>query len=594
MSWISRLARYHAGIDTVQFLQDIDVPVEAALGGRSTAIARLSELTGYDEDLILSHAVQRLRGQNVSGINGMEFSRTLIAAGIRFCPLCLAEDDEKETGNVPQRHGRIDWLFSTTRVCPIHCISLISHRVPSWEERIRDMRKHVRKSAETLRSIAQNMPTQSPSPLQTYVAGRWRGGSGPAWLDSQRVDFAIRAVQLLGSVMVFGVNKPLGKMSQEELIAAETEGWAWAVKGKLGIEEAFEILQRQSRMRRETGILTKAVFGQLYAAYAFAKRKGQEPMVDVLREHIRKTMDVRVGQIVLGTTIEEELVISAQRIAIENDLDPRTVRSVIVSKGLAPSEALDWPCSLIVVPAESADFIADQMSSATPLFEARSALNVSRPVMKILIDSGLIAPLCKAGNKTGKVSISIDRTEIQRFLNVIESISRPVKLVDSGWVTPAKAAEILRLRLARLIPLIFSGRLSHSIRLEQETGFGALRVNLDEMRDVLAQFPLEIPAARAFKMLGVSKITGNLLIQKGILNADAEPETGDLYLSEKEVARFSDRWLSSADLKRKLIYSKGKPTLYMSQMGIRPSLCQSDFKANFYDRLDLLRRGLIR
>jgi hypothetical protein len=76
------------------------------------------------------------------------------------------------------------------------------------------------------------------------------------------------------------------------------------------------------------------------------------------------------------------------------------------------------------------------MTSATPLFEAKNALNVSRPVMKLLVDLGIIVPLYERGNKTGKVSLSIGRNEIERFVHKIECVSQAVSGEVNGWVSP--------------------------------------------------------------------------------------------------------------------------------------------------------------
>jgi hypothetical protein len=594
MSWVGRLAAYHADADIVQFLQDMEIAVEDAIGGRDSAIARLSEITGYDAAAIASHALRRCDEQHILSIGRMQFSRIIIAPGIRFCPLCLAEDDSRKTARVPYRHGRIDWLFSTTRVCPEHHIPLVNQRVESWGERIRDFRRYVKMSTEELQFLGKGSAKYTPSPLQEYVIARHKGEHGPLWLDNQRADFAIRAIQLLGCALIFGVTKSPTSMSLEEYIEAEKEGWKWAARGEAGICAALEILQERSRSRGETGSIMKAAFGVMYSNYGHKPRKEKEPMAEVIRNHINRTVDVRIGQKVLGVPIEKEFVISARRLATDNDLDPRTVRSVIVSKGLLPPEATNWPCSHVVVPVEDGEKIVEQMTSATPLFEAKNALNVSRPVMKLLVDLGIIMPLYERGNKTGKVSLSIGRNEIERFVHKIECVSQPVSGEVNGWVSPSKAAEILKVPLFRILPIIFSGGLLQTIRISTEKGFGSIRISLEETKYALNREAVGLPVEKAFKKLGIGSVTGNILIQRNYLYAYTDPNTGDAFVSESEIKRFNGKWITAPDLDRSLHHTTGNFTCNLSKFQIEPVLMSSEFKADFYDRAELKRLNLIR
>ncbi len=594
LSWVGRMAEYHADSDIVQFLQDMEIAVEDAIGGRDSAIARLSEITGYDAAAIASHALRRCNERHILRIGQMQFSRIIIAPGIRFCPLCLVEDDSRKTANAPYRHGRIDWLFSTTRVCPEHRIPIVEQRVESWGERLRDLRKHVKMTTADLQEIGTGTTKQVPSHLQEYVIARRKGVSGPLWLDDQRVDFAIRAIQLLGCALIFGVAKSPTSMSPEEYIEAENEGWRWVTRGEEGICAALEILQERSRSRGETGNIMKAAFGVMYTNYGHKPRKEKEPMAEVLRDHINRTMDVRIGQKVLGVPIKNEFVISARRLATDNDLDPRTVRSIIVSKGLLPPEATNWPCSHVVVPVEDGEKIVEQMTSATPLFEAKNALNVSRPVMKLLVDLGIIMPLYERGNKTGKASLSIGRNEIERFVHKIECVSKPVSGEVNGWVSPSKAAEILKAPLFRILPIIFSGGLLQTIRISTEKGFGSIRINLEEAKCALKREAVGLPVEKAFKKLGIGSVTGNILIQRNYLYAYTDPNTGDAFVSESEIERFNEKWITAPDLDRSLHHTTGNFTCNLSRFQIEPVLMSSEFKADFYDRAELQRLKLIR
>ncbi|WP_065325630.1 hypothetical protein [Tritonibacter mobilis] len=63
------------------------------------------------------------------------------------------------------------------------------------------------------------------SPLQTYTVGRLEGQIGPAWLDGQNIDQAVRATEMIGALAAFGPDKKASEMTSDMWDAAGRAGW---------------------------------------------------------------------------------------------------------------------------------------------------------------------------------------------------------------------------------------------------------------------------------------------------------------------------------------------------------------------------------
>ena len=170
----------------------------------------------------------------------------------RFRPHCLLEDSPSRDHPHRHRRERLAWRFRPVAACPIHRVQVVftgpqpgiapglSWRVPL--------------ETGDLQHLANDATPLDPSPLQSYVLARLEGITGPSWLDSQGAAQAVRATEMLGTVLVFGARVATNALTVEDWHAAAGEGWEWTRQGEAGLREAFGLIKAErpkTRLRLE-------------------------------------------------------------------------------------------------------------------------------------------------------------------------------------------------------------------------------------------------------------------------------------------------------------------------------------------------------
>ena len=76
-----------------------------------------------------------------------------------------------------------------------------------------------------LEKLAGDAPSANTFGLQSYVERRFSGVPGPDWLDTQDVDQASKACEMLGAWLVFGAHTNLDKLSLRDWSEAGSAGF---------------------------------------------------------------------------------------------------------------------------------------------------------------------------------------------------------------------------------------------------------------------------------------------------------------------------------------------------------------------------------
>ena len=108
------------------------------------------------------------------------------------------------------------------------------------------------------------------SPLQTYVVDRLERVPGPAWLDGQTVEQAMRATEMLGVILAFGPKPNLQKFTPDDWDRAGRAGFAFTSRGEAGIRRALAGIQRNFEVARGVSG-PQQHFGRLYQWLEFAR-----------------------------------------------------------------------------------------------------------------------------------------------------------------------------------------------------------------------------------------------------------------------------------------------------------------------------------
>ena len=238
VSWTARLARYQTGFGPTFFLRLMGVGLQDAIAATPRGLDRLSELGGVPRADLEKGAYLPL-GKRVYVYGGHRFHAEFVGRNrTTYCPACLLEPVPNGPSG-PHRIGRVAWFFTPVRTCPVHGRPLIRRPNTSYGEAFQDMMVVAPPDAELRRMVEQSV-RRAVSPLQAYLEGRLRGAAGPAWLDGQQIDYAVRATEMVGACLLFGTRADLNELSEDDWDAAGAAGFEATSRGPEGIQEVLK------------------------------------------------------------------------------------------------------------------------------------------------------------------------------------------------------------------------------------------------------------------------------------------------------------------------------------------------------------------
>ncbi len=422
---------------------------------------------------------------------------------------------------------------------------------------------------------------------------RLDGVAGPAWLDSQSIEQAVRCTELLGMRIMFGSSKASADMTSDDWDAASHAGYAVTSKGEPAIRDALH--QMQSEFRGKGGKPgCRKIFGSFYNTLASKKnRKDAGDITRILREHIVETMDVAAGQAVLGTALTERRLHSVQSLASETGLNSRTLRNVLAARGLIPVE--EKVSDHHVFDASAGRDVAASVLRLTHVSALDKALGCTRPLADQLLDERLLLPISDGQTTAaGRTWKGVDNREIQAFLAELEAAARPVDTAPHGMVPIAKAAEKTKNLCVEIVHLILGGFLENVARLRGRKGYSAILVDPAEVRVQSHTVLVGVSASAAFGRLKIPKSTGWALVrlQQGprLDSIVVEGRTGRHRFhrfAEGTIADFLSEFTTDTRLANKYDVQKRVVIAHLKGARIRPVIDRKETGMDFYKAADI-------
>lgn len=297
-SWAARMAAFHirGPIDT--FLRDLGLDPLAFSLGEPDEVIRLCDLAGQDQQTVLRntlvHVVRR-----AYRLGSEHLIDTLCRAeDLRFCPACLAEDDAAAVSAKQFRNpseGATGVALESCTLLPGPWPSPDPQNAPGWHGRNGGVR---RRSAGN-HSNAGRHCSQQRTPFRVAASDlccrQIKGHPGPAWLDNQPLEQAIRSSEVLGAVFAFGPHAAFDNLSDSEGDVASTCGWRFTSRGEAGVRRAFRIMQ--ARADQKDPVIARRIrntFGTLLDEVQ--RISGNCPIRLLLHEHITNTAGTASGK----------------------------------------------------------------------------------------------------------------------------------------------------------------------------------------------------------------------------------------------------------------------------------------------------------
>ena len=593
VSYAARLAALHTGASIVPFLRDIGVKHNDLLACKDGALDRLSTVAGVDVAKLRNNSV-RGNGNRWFDVRGHRLSAEFFANPYTvFCPACLREDDEFAGDPAVVRKGKFIWTLRPVRTCPEHGLALVRRKRVNWDDAFHQLALRVPERDRALDDLAGSLAQRSPSSLQVYVTSRLDGAVGPSWLDSQTLEQAVRATEMLGALLEFGPNANLDDFGECDWDTAGRAGFEVTCGGEDGIRAALCDIQED--FQRRGGKPNRGnVLGPLYDWLA-SNKQVKEPgdIRRIVREHIFAEIAVGAGVTVLGEKLGERRLHSVETLASEKGLNARTLRNILASHGLVPP--VSSGVGYCVFDAAMGRKIAESVQKSTKLESLPKVLNCTRPQAGQLVDEGLLDPIVDGRlEAVGRTRKSIGNQDIERFLSALRDSAQPTDRRSGHMVTISKAAEKAKLSCIEIVHLVLGGFLPTVVRLNGVEGYAAILVDPDEVRSAKAQHLPGMSATDAFGRLKIPRSSGWELVhrEKGprlrpIVVTGVTGQHRIFRFDEEHVAAFRAEFTTEIRIANAYDMEKKDVVARLKKRGVRPILRTVDIGIELYRTKDI-------
>lgn len=599
MSWTARLARFHTGLAPNRFCAIMGIHHGDLLRATPAALDRLSEVTGVARSELDRTAYQTVESKRTYVFREHRFDAEFAYRNrTTYCPACLLE---KAVPNGPRglhRVGYVNWLFAPVRTCPDHGLPLVRRPNRTYAEGFQDMMAVAPSDAE-LRRIAEKLDPRPVSPLQTYVEARFDGGAGPAWLDGQQIDQAVRASEMIGVCLFHGPHTNLMALDEATWDAAGAAGYAITSRGPDGIHEALADLLKAYQRKEQTRAQPKAVFGRLHEWVQ--QRRTQRPrglIVDVLRNFIIDNMVVEEGTWVYGMRVDKPRLHSVATLAKKHRADPRTLNRALVRVGLLPDGDEDRIDPHATVEAEAAEALAARVGLSVAPTEVHRVLKCHWPQADALIRYGILKRILpKDDGATGSL-LRVPREEIQAFLARMRSQGVEVRQGSAGMCDLVQAAELCRWPTIDIVKLVLDGALTRIELLDPHLAFLSVLVDPVEVKSTLVkrQAGDRLSLEEAARDIGVPTwgVTQLLKLRtagnRPVLRSETETNsagTARHYFAREEIDYFLSEHVKLTELAAERGISVKVMAKEIAEEGVAPILPKPKLGCFMYRRADI-------
>lgn len=587
MSWVARIAREQAGMAPFEYLNFIEFSRKDILEATPAGLGRLAAISGASIDDVAVGAYLRV-GDRLYEHRGQQFYAEFARRErTTFCPACLLEDGRPDGPSRGLRVGRVNWLFSPIRTCPIHRIPLCRTAHQSYAERFQDMALVAPDDAALLR-LAARAETRPVSPLQRYVEDRLDGRSGPAWLDGQQIDLGVRASEMIGACLLHGAHVDLPTLSEDQWDAAGAAGFEHAARGEDGIRSALAELLKRLRQNDIKGGGPQAAFGRLFQWLQFNKgSKSRGPIREVVREFILDSMPIEPGTRLFGEVVKQRRKHSVATLAALKKLHRKTLNRALVLTGLVPDGDPGEIDTHHFFDAVAGELLADRIHASIPVLRMPAYLNCNRRQAELLVQHGILSRL--GGGQADTILNMVPLADLDAFLSRLRQRGLPVDRPGDGMRNVIEASEVVRWPVIDIVRLVLDEDLSRIELLPSELKFKSVLIDPEEVRVALG-------ARQAKGRLSVAEVADRLKTQTWCVRALAShhDRDGRSFLpasfetnSKGDVERFVSEHIELKDLAEARGVNAMALRYRLSEIGIEPILPRQKLNRYVYRRADL-------
>ncbi|RVK42994.1 TniQ family protein [Sinorhizobium meliloti] len=401
--------------------------------GKRQDVERFAQAVGrFPESL--GPALVQSDGIHVA-VAGEKLPRTYLQRNrLRFCPHCVQEDEASGAGRAGTRaYGRMAWLVSLIRTCPIHHTKLLTS-ARSRPEALDDF--FVRLGWELLlmpEHLRKSVP-QQPTGLETYVVDRLNGDrTHMPFLDDLPMYAAGQLSEWVGAVLMFGVDFKPNEMTEDNWREAGGEGFGALSEGEHGFRQFLKSLHPKCSSGRLGSADPSSVYGQLYTSLMLCSG---DAAFDRIRAIVREVS-------------LEHLPLASRNVGPDlSDGDGRDHRDGALADPVEPQQ----------------DSCPVDGSGSLSVAAAAKLMRSTRPAVIALVKQGL---LVTAAALDGAAQPAIDPDGLRRFMSTYVSVGRLSQEFGIGTARLGTALTALGVKPAFDAALVGTTYFHRDVILEQ-------------------------------------------------------------------------------------------------------------------------------
>ncbi len=582
-SFCSRLAAAN-GITATDFCRDMGFTFQDVINGTDSAILALSDIGRIPPERLQSSLVERdpldPKGWKIGRevFNSKRFARSRL----RFCPMCLAADDQCEE-RMPgtRRYIRKSWPLRFLRACPLHECEIADLGPPELASpRFHDFMETHDLALEEIRAAMNTPKPRSITDFETFVLERLEGNKCHGnILDRLPLGLGGVLCELVGTAVVHGRRAGLVDLDDEALSVACQAGFSYLRAGTGGLHLFLDEMQSSfSPPRGDYG--GQAIYGKFYTNLAGRHDAELEFIKREIHDYAFKTMPLTSSASVFGTSPDVRYV-SFEELYREHGINPSHLHKTSIVTGMRDPNS---PRSGSL-PKDLAEKLLQIINDAVLPAEAAELVGVNYQSFANYTRQGIFKPHLTSAYGVA-YNARFSRSELQRFNKSIEPEGRS----SSATATIFEACRKLSCSGAEIVNLLQKRHLKKVGWDDTQIGLAAVLVNLEE---VATHVTLPDHGHLSFKeaatQLGLTSQTIHLLVNEGYLPAvtarNVTRRRPQRFITEADAAAFEAQYVSF--FQAQLAFDLSVPQLRKIVAGLKPVFPPEAVGAKFFAREDI-------
>ncbi len=600
--FLSRVACIN-GRTLYQFGADLELPIPALIAGQKIAVLEFAALSGADPGRLHANAFVTPSGRS-STVRGMAFrSSGLVRTGLRFCPHCISDQIARPRENpwAPAHihaYQRIAWSLANIRCCPDHAVELAA----CTDQRLGtpqayDFSMRIEPFVPELPRLCADAQPMLPSACDRFIHARLNGEAPPPGLLGKLDIHAVaQSAERLGLLILHGPRTRISAMNSQMLQTCAAAGFKVLEGGTSAVRAILENLERRGK-DTDAYAAIKGTYGYFYSWLAReAPEKELHPLREILRDHLLERFPFAAGDVVLGRTVQKRTLHSIRSLHIEKGIHPKKARKLLHALGLINETNDRRHDERVVFDADEAERALVSAADDLSEVQLQAYIGADRVQTRLLIEGGYIKPwLTAAGDGERRKHGFYERftkAEADRFLMELAADAIVVSEAPPGSATIPVATRKANWKSLSVVDLVLGGKLSWVGKLAGRNNFGAMLVNVVEIKDAARGPKLKgLMRHQLADALGISSGAITKLIGAQILTTMQERHPIQHCLIETVPEIVVEQFRREFSTLGELCRTYAKPPLAvlksLAEIGCRPAFTKSEVGVYLFRRSTL-------